>query len=163
MSSRLLVVCVSEAEPSLVDQFVAEGHLPALHTLLAHGARGRTFYRAPWLLTPQCWATIITGASAGHHGVFDYWQRDTRGRFRETSAADLAVEPFWVQLSRAGTTCGIVHVPLTYPAPAVRGFVVSGQDAPAYHPSAVWPRALYDDLSARFGTAHVKDTFPAGQ
>lgn len=158
---RTLIFCVSEMAPDLVAQWA--GDLPTINRLAQAGVNGRTRYAAPFYLTPQMWATINTGTTPGHHGIFDYRQRFEDGAFRETHGGDVAGRPWWSVLEEAGFAAGVINLPLTYPPDMARGFMISGQDAPGSHPSIMTPASLYDELSAAFGRYHLKDVFPGGQ
>jgi predicted AlkP superfamily phosphohydrolase/phosphomutase len=109
------------------------------------------------------WATILTGRTPGSHGIFDYWQRGPDGAFFETRGRDVRGPRLWDEFAKNGTACGFVNVPMTYPPPQVSGFALSGQDAPGDHHSIAYPRAMYTELSHRFGRYHHKDIFPGGQ
>ena len=159
----VLVIAASEATPQLVDRWISSGDLPNLSTLKEEGSRGTTSHGVPYLLTPQTWATIATGRSPGHHGVFDYWQRGPDGRFRETHLTDLCQMPAWQIAAQAGKGCAVVNVPLTYPPPRVDGLAtLSGQDAPGSRASISHPRTLHSDIVSRFGRYAFKDAFPGG-
>jgi predicted AlkP superfamily phosphohydrolase/phosphomutase len=160
---RLVVLALSEASPVLIEQFCSRGTMPHLQALRAAGLTGRTRYSTPYLLTPQMWATILTGRTPGSHGVFDYWQRGAGGSFFETRGRDIRGPRLWDELESNGVPCGIINVPMTYPPPKVKGFALSGQDAPGAHPSICWPRSFYHDVTRRFGRYHHKDIFPGGQ
>ena len=160
---RLVVVALSEASPQLVEHFCGSGRMPRTQALRDTGLVGHTRYSTPYLLTPQMWATILTGRSPGSHGVFDYWQRQPDGSFAETRGGNIRGRRFWDELSDHGIASGIVNVPITYPAPKVKGFSLSGQDAPGAHPSIAWPPTFYKELTRRFGRYHHKDIFPGGQ
>jgi predicted AlkP superfamily phosphohydrolase/phosphomutase len=135
--------------------------MPRLKALRNSGLTGRTRYGAPVLLTPQMWATVLTGRSAASHGVFDYWQRSADGRaFREMHGDDIRGARIWDELDRSGLTSGFVNVPMTFPPAKTSGFMISGQDAPGPHASIAFPKALYVDLVSQFGRYHHKDIFP---
>ena len=160
----VLVVCLSEAAPALVDQWIASGDLPNLARLYDEGIHGRTAHGQPTLLTPQLWATIATGRSPGHHGVFDYWQRGRDGRFRETHFPDIKQPTLWQLVAESGRRCGVVNIPLTYPPPRCDGLtVVAGQDPPGSRRSIAHPKEAYDGIVDRFGRYGFKDAFPGGQ
>ena len=162
-TKRVLVICLSEATLDLIIPWAQQGLLPTLQSWIREGALGRTAYGKPYLLTPQMWATICTGRSAGQHGIFDYWQRGANGRFSETHGEDLQAPSFWSHLQERERRVGVVNVPMTYPPHRVQGLMISGQDAPGSHPSIFHPRSLHQDLTQRFGRYHLKDVFPGGQ
>ena len=159
----MLVVSMSEAAPDLISRLCAAGRLPNLQRIHAEGSVGRLAYGIPALNTPQLWATICTGRSAGWHGIFDYWHRGHKGHFEEVRGAQLQAEPIWRLLSLRGIPSGIVNVPMTYPPEAIRGFMVAGQDAPGAHWSIAHPRRLYSEVTSRFGRYRLKDIFPGGR
>src|ERR1700685_2360361 len=106
MAKRLVVLALSEVSPDLLDEFCARGKMPRLQALREKALIGRTRYGVPYLLTPQMWATILTGRSAGSHGVFDYWQRDDDGSFFETRGKDIRGPRIWDALANNRIPCG---------------------------------------------------------
>lgn len=128
-----------------------------------NGIVGAVRYSMPYLLTPQMWATILTGRTPGSHGVFDYWQRSRDGSFFETRGSDIHGLRIWDVFAKNAVQSGFINVPMTYPPPHSGGFFLSGQDAPGAHPSIAFPRSLYSDITRLFGRYHHKDMFPGGQ
>ena len=159
-AQRLIVLAFSEASPELIDKYCAAGVMPCLSKLREKAALAHTRYNVPCLLTPQMWATIFTGRSAGSHGIFDYWQRSRKGIFVETRGGDVKGPSVWDVLESHGVASGVVNAPMTYPPPRTRAFAISGQDAPGSHVSMMWPPELYKELEAVFGRYHHKDIFP---
>ena len=159
---RLIILTLSEASPDLIDTFCNRGIMPHTQALRRSGLTGRTRYSTPYLLTPQMWATILTGRGPGSHGIFDYWQRRSDGSFFETRGGDIQGPRIWDELSKNRIPCGFINVPMTYPPPQVPGFALSGQDAPGAHRSIAFPRQLYGEIVRRFGRYHHKDIFPGG-
>ena len=163
MANRVIVIALSEASPHLIDLFCENGVMPRLRSLRAEGLIGRTRYGAPYLLTPQMWATILTGRNAGRHGIFDYWQRAPDGRFREVRGSEMHGPRLWNALHDLDIASGFVNVPMTYPPPQTKGFAISGQDAPGDHASITFPRSLRHEIELAFGRYHHKDIFPGAQ
>jgi len=161
--SRVAVLALSEASPVLIERFCAAGVMPNLNALVERGLIGRTRYSIPYLLTPQLWATILTGRHAASHGVFDYWMRRDDGRFCEVRGADIHGPRLWDSLADHDVASGWINVPLTSPPPATPGFALSGQDARGAHASIAHPRALFREVTRRLGRYHHKDIFPGGQ
>ncbi len=159
---RVLVIALAEATLDLLVPWASAGRLPTFERLLREGSWGPLRSQIP-LITPQLWGTIVTGYSPGRHGAFDFWQRGPDGRFREINGGDLKERPIWSRLSERGIPCGVVNVPFTYPPQRLRGFMISGQDAPGAHRSIAYPPTLYDDLVRRFGRYRLKDIFPGGR
>jgi predicted AlkP superfamily phosphohydrolase/phosphomutase len=159
---RILVIALAEASPVLIERFVAGGELPNMKRLMDEGARGRLESVVP-TLTPQMWGAIMTGRSAGHHGLLDFWQRDENGRFVETRGDSRAQPAVWDLLNDCGRKSAIINVPFTYPPTRLSGFMISGEDAPGAGRDIASPPELYDEIVRRFGRYRLKDIFPAGR
>lgn len=157
------VLCISEMEPTLLTKWMSR--LPNFAALKERGLTGTTKYSYPFLLTPQMWATITTGVTAGSHGVFDYWQRDdSTGKFSETNGGDIEVERIWEILDDSGIRTCIANVPHTYPPSTLKhGILFSGQDAPGAHSSIATSKQAYQTITKHLGRYHHKDIFPGGQ
>ena len=159
---RVLVISLAEATLDLILPWAEAGYLPTFQHLMNEGVYGRLQSRIPFI-TPQMWGTIFTGTPASRHGVFDFWQRDDNGRFRETNGSDLKQKPIWDILGENGLSSGIVNMPFTYPPRPVNGYMISGEDAPGAHRSIASPPGIYDELTNRFGRYRLKDIFPGGR
>ena len=154
---RTLIICLEGAAFDLVEPWAQAGYLPALATLMAEGVHGPL--RA-WT-EPDCaaaWASMVTGYSAGLHGVYDVdggiQGGDTR---RPATAAGLRRDPFWRLLCAAGKRVGVVNAPFTYPVEPIDGFMIAGAGAPdILSPGAVHPPDLVEDLHGR-GIDYVLD------
>ena len=159
---RLLVIGLAETTLDLLVPWGDAGRLPNLTRLMQYGAWGRLRSQIP-AITPQLWATIVTGRSPGHHGAYDFWQRGPDGQFREINGNDLHAAPIWSRLSERGLPSAIVNVPFTYPPHNINGFMISGEDAPGAHPSIASPESIYHEITGKFGRYRLKDIFPGGR
>jgi predicted AlkP superfamily phosphohydrolase/phosphomutase len=84
------------------------------------------------------------------------------------NATALRARPLWTILSAAGVSTGVTNFPLTYPAPAVTGFVVSdaylrSSDTvnPSTDPAALYPPAIQDEAAAIVQTTDATPALPA--
>ena len=161
-SKRVMVIALSETTMSLIEPWANAGLLPAFRRFMLRGASGTVEARIPFS-TMQMWANIVTGKGAGHHGIHEFWQRGSDGRFTETGASDLKEPPIWRILSDRGVKCGIANLPLNYPSQPSEGFALAGQDAPGAHRSIAYPPSLYDEIVRKFGAYHLKEAFPGGR
>src|SRR5690606_32579788 len=65
------------------------------------------------------------------HGIFDHRYYDPASALmRVNHSGRFRVPTLWQLLDRAGRSVVSLNLPGTYPAPKVRGIVVSGMDAP---------------------------------
>jgi predicted AlkP superfamily phosphohydrolase/phosphomutase len=161
-AGRVLVIALAEATLDLIGPWAAGGRLPTIRALLDSGVHGRLRSQIP-LVTPQMWGTIVTGRTPGHHGAFDFWQRGNDGRFRAVNGSNLRHSPVWSLLSARDVPCAVLNVPFTFPPTPIRGFMISGEDAPGAHRSIAAPPTVYDEVVARFGRYRLKDVFPGGR
>lgn len=159
---RVLVIALQEATLDLIRPWAGNGTLPALKKMMAGGACGTIGALEP-LTTPHNWANILTGMGAGRHGVFDFWQRDSCGRFNPTSRLSLREKPVWTLLEEQGVKSAFINVPLTYPPEAAGGFMVAGTDAPGITRAIADPPEIYDQITRRFGSYRPNAVFPGGR
>ncbi len=159
---RLLVIAIQEATLDLIRPWAAAGILPALRKMMDTGICGTIQGREP-LSTPHSWGNILTGRGAGHHGVFDFWQRDDSGRFSPTSRRSLRAKPVWALLEEGGLKPAMINVPLTFPPEAAGGFMVSGFDAPGITRAIAAPPEIFDQITRQFGSYRPAAVFPGGR
>ena len=83
--------------------------------------------------TGPSWTTIYTGLKQAEHGVKDCWGRPSKGH----TVRDLRC--LWDDL---GLRCGLIGLPVTWPAWALDGWMVSGIPAPIMDERGRWPQDL---------------------
>ncbi len=171
---------------------VAAGRLPNFARLLESGASMDLATIRPTGPEPV-WAAVATGMYPSKNGVRStalyYVRGDSRAlallpdhcfspwlvrlgiiRREEYSSAALRARPLWSILADAGIAVGVVRWPLTYPAQAVNGFVLSDRfhdligsmlelDDTAAYPAAVLPIAREAFLQQ---DAHERPSFEPG-
>ena len=160
--NRLLVIALAEATFDLIIPWMEQGELPALKKFFEEGTTGNLKSSIP-MITPQIWGNIVTGKNPGLHGLFDFWQRGNDGKFKEINGSQVKVKTIWKILSENGLNSGIVNIPFTYPPQKIKGFMISGEDAPGAHPSIAYPKKLYYEIVEKFGKYRLKDIFPGGR
>ena len=135
---RLLVLGLDGLDFSLVRKMLLQGSLPNLARLARQGGFAPLETTAP-PQSPTAWSSFITGLSPGHHGVFDFIQRDpkTLTPYLSTSRVTpgrrlilgpLAIplgggraellrrqKPFWWYLSGAGIPATVIKIPAHFP------------------------------------------------
>jgi predicted AlkP superfamily phosphohydrolase/phosphomutase len=157
---RLTVIGLDSATFDVIDPLVAQGELPNLGRLLATGACG-ILRSTTHPLTPQAWATMVTGVNAGRHGLWDFVERDESGYgLHVVNGSHRRAPAVWDYLSAAQRRCGIVNVPFTCPAPVVSGFAIAGFDADVREEGMTYPPSLLEELRGRFGPLVFDHKFP---
>jgi predicted AlkP superfamily phosphohydrolase/phosphomutase len=72
---KVVVLGVDGLDPTLLQQFVAQGKLPNFEKLLAEGDF-KPLQTTVAAQSPVAWSTFITGMDPGGHGIFDFVHRD---------------------------------------------------------------------------------------
>src|SRR5688572_30909343 len=92
--SRVLTVVLDAADPELVWRWAGEGKLPELRRLMEEGASARL--ASPGDLMPEAaWPTLLTGASTGEHGLYN-WRPVRPGSYQRTRQPPGSHRrPFW--------------------------------------------------------------------
>ncbi len=155
----VLLVGIDGADPQVLERLMAAGRLPNLARLRAEGAYGPLRSREP-LLSPIVWTTIATGRKGQDHGVLDFVEMSPDGKPVPITSARRRVPALWNVITAAGRSAGVVGWYASYPAEAVRGFVVS--DRLGFHQvrsarsdgaGSTYPEALAAEIRARLGQA----------
>ena len=174
---RVVIVAIDGASLDLVSLAVAAGRLPNFGRRVDGGAAVHLATLRPTQAEPV-WTTIATGKLPAHHGIRSAARYPVRGaaaavevlpdyvfaqalarygflRTEPLGPAAVTARPFWAIAGDAGLRAGVVGWPITYPASAVNGYVVSDE----FHhldparlaiegPQAVWPPGLLPDVIA---------------
>ena len=155
---RVSMILLDGASLEFIAPVAAQGRLPHFGRLLDEGAVMHLATLRPTQPAPV-WTSVATGKLPFRHGIrsaatyafrggdrpiallpdYCYAQALVRfGFFKEephTSAAVLAT-PFWEILGSFGISTGVVGWPLTFPARAVHGYLVSDEFSRAATPSS---------------------------
>lgn len=151
---RCVILGLDGMEPSLAEQYMAEGKLPNLAALKKKGCFRRLGTTAP-PLSPVAWSTFLTACNPGKHNIFDFLTRDRRtylpllssvsirgtsrtlklGRYRiPVGKPDIRGlrkgTPFWNILGEHGIFSSIIRVPITFPPESFHGVLLSAMCVP---------------------------------
>lgn len=77
---RTIVIGMDGLDPLLCERLMDEGRLPNLARLRDAGGYRRLATTMP-PQSPVAWASFITGANPGVHGIFDFIHRDPQGAY----------------------------------------------------------------------------------
>ncbi|MCH8478598.1 MAG: tetratricopeptide repeat protein [Wenzhouxiangella sp.] len=124
-SETCLLVYWEAADWEQVQRLVQAGHLPMLAGLLREGVAGPLHSPpplAPWPLA----TSLLTGRIAADHGIVHCQQALAGSDHPEpVTPANLEAAPLWRILATAQRPAAFINWPLSYPAPAESGLVVS--------------------------------------
>lgn len=192
-ASRITLIAVDAGSLELVTSATAQGRLPNFGRILDAGAAMHLATLHP--TSPEAvWTAVATGKlpqknGVGSPGVYrpatggdpirllpDYCFANGLVRFgllveEPHTSATVRARTLWGILSMVGVAVGVVNWPLTYPAPAVNGYVVSdvysrlalttsGLD----DTSILYPPDLHDEMLAVLQTSALDGggVVPAG-
>jgi hypothetical protein len=146
-ASRVAILLVDGGSLDFIAPAVAEGRLPNFGRLLDDGAVMHLATLRPTHPLPV-WTAVATGKLPYRNGIRSGAMYSARGSSERLqllpdfcfahglvrlglltehpyTSASVRVQTLWSIAGSAGITVGIAGWPLTYPAPSVRGFVVS--------------------------------------
>ena len=85
---RVVVLGLDGLDPTLAEQWMAEGQLPNLSALAKSGSFTRlgTTYPA---ISPVAWSSFMTGVDPARHNIFDFLDRDVRTYKPRLSSSDI--------------------------------------------------------------------------
>ena len=161
-TGKVLVIGVDAATFDLIDPWAAEGILPNFRRLMENGTRG-TLWTVPNMNSAPAWTSFATGKNPGKHGIYfftrpkpgTYEMEVINGSYRDGLT-------FWQIASQYGKRVGVINVPMTYPADAVNGFLISGLDTPGKHaPGWVFPSDLMAQIPQELGEYIIECGLPS--
>jgi predicted AlkP superfamily phosphohydrolase/phosphomutase len=151
--TKLLVIGIDAASPTLVEEWMADGTLPNLATLAKRGLVGRT-RGVDGFFVGSTWPSLYTGTNPAQHG-FHYQVQLASGSYRledRALGAFVQRDPFWRVLSRAGKRVAVLDVPLAKPEPELNGVhVVEWGGHDSLFGYSTTPPELASDIESRFG------------
>jgi type I phosphodiesterase/nucleotide pyrophosphatase len=180
---RVIIVLLDGGSLDIISPIAAEGRLPNFGKLLDGGAVMHLATLRPTQAAPV-WTAVATGKLPYKNGIRSaatYGVGGSRDRIEllpdfcfahgmvhlgvldeapETSAS-VRARTLWSVLSGLGIPVGVIGWPLTYPAPAVRGYVVSdrfqqlGEAALDLEDDLVYPPDLLASARAAAGRPRV--------
>ena len=115
LPERVLILGLDGADWDVLRPLAAAGRLPNLAAWMRDGDGAPLPSTTPPMSFPA-WSSFATGVAPGHHGIFDFTQKQPGAyAIRFVNAADRAGEAFWMTASRAGRRVLCLGVPATYP------------------------------------------------
>jgi predicted AlkP superfamily phosphohydrolase/phosphomutase len=143
---RVLVIGWDGADWRILDPMLEKGALPNLAGLIERGGRAvlkSTLPTHSW----AAWPSFLTGVDPADHGVYDILESRKEGRQLPVSYRSIKEQTFLADLTRAGIETVMVNVPLTFPAPKIRGKLIAGGVLPKRR-SFTHPESLERELEA---------------
>jgi predicted AlkP superfamily phosphohydrolase/phosphomutase len=147
-SAKVCVIGLDGATFDVLDRWVGAGEMPNLARLMERSARADLLSTVPPVTGPA-WTSMTTGVNPGRHGIFDFVKvRDSGTKTRLVNSRDVLPPRIWDLFQQAGYGVGVYRVPVTYPATAVNGFMVTGLLTPPRGRYLSHPPELADTIRA---------------
>lgn len=124
MKNRLILLGIDGATFDFLDYWMERGKLPTFKKLIEGGARAELQSTTP-PISPVAWASFVTGANPGKHGVFGFLENEEIYQTDIVTSKSIDGDFFWKILDK-NINVGSVGIPLTYPPRKLNGFLLSG-------------------------------------
>ncbi|TFG56167.1 MAG: hypothetical protein E4H35_05090, partial [Candidatus Aminicenantes bacterium] len=153
-ADKMIVLGLDGMDPVLTKRWIDEGRLPAFRKLL-QGGDFRPLRTSLPPQTPVAWSNFTTGMDPGGHGIFDFFNRDTKTYIpvfsaTETSGAAKTIRigktviplsggqirnlrkgrAFWQILEEAGVPSTVFKMPSNYPPVESKQRTLAGMNTP---------------------------------
>lgn len=145
---NVLLIGLDGATFTVLDRLMSSGDMPYLAKLQTQSARAPLASVVP-PLTPPAWTSLMTGQRPGSHGIFDFFQMESREtrHIRFATANDILCETIWERASSNGFRTTVLNFPLMFPPPKINGNVIPGWVPWRQLRLACWPKDLFDRLT----------------
>lgn len=122
-----ILIGLDGATFSVLDPLMRDNVMPFLKEFVASGVRAELRTVIP-ALTPPAWTSLVTGRSPGHHGIFDFFIRESMDRpyMRLVTSRDIRAETIWSIANRHRMRVTALNFPVMFPPPQIDGSVVAG-------------------------------------
>jgi predicted AlkP superfamily phosphohydrolase/phosphomutase len=128
--NKVVFIGLDGASWSFLNRLIEQGQLPNLARAKREGAAA-DLRSVPCYMSPPAWATMMTGALPHKTGIYTFGRpADDDYFFVDVNAEDVALPSVWDIASHAGKKVASINVPVTYPARAVNGIMISGMMTP---------------------------------
>ena len=127
--SRVLLLGLDGITYNVLDPAFEAGHMPRYKALLERSASGILESTIP-PYTPPGWTSIFTGVNPGKHGIFGFTLGNVQQKRGLVRLDKVKAPAIWNAANAQGKRIGLFNIPMTYPAPVVDGWSVSGMLTP---------------------------------
>ena len=147
---RTVVIGLDGGNWPLVDEWIADGRLPAFERLRDEGAWGTSRSYLPPVTCPN-WKCYASGKNPGKLGVY-WWERIETDNQEMVlpDATDFTSPELWDYLNDAGMETGVINLPMSYPPRELDGFMIAGGPR-SRERNYTTPEELQEEVESRFG------------
>jgi predicted AlkP superfamily phosphohydrolase/phosphomutase len=156
MNNRVSIIGLDGATFRLILPWVKEGKLPTLSGMMQKGTWGN-LESTIHPLSPQAWASFMTGKNPGKHGIFEFIEHKPYSYgLNYVNGGFVQGNKLWDLLSDTGKRVCIINVPFTYPPDKVNGYLISGLDSPGIRSDFCYPPSLLEEITKKFGEYQLR-------
>jgi predicted AlkP superfamily phosphohydrolase/phosphomutase len=147
MTRQTLLLGLDGGTFTVLEPLMRDGVMPFLKEFAASGVSAELNSVIP-ALTPPAWTSLTTGRSPGHHGIFDFFCKESPDshHIRVATARDVHAETIWSIAARNELRTIALNFPLMFPPPKLHGYVVPGWMPWRQMRLGCHPPDLYDRL-----------------
>jgi len=142
---NILFIGIDGMDWEILDPLIKQNRMPNFSKLVRGGASAR-------INTNEAngsavyWTSIATGQHASKHGIEGFVVEDPRTRQLNPYTSDMRkTKAFWNILSEKGIGVGIIGWFISWPAEAVKGFMISSYYTISDTEQLTWKGTIYED------------------
>ncbi len=152
--SKIFVLGLDGGTFQIIDTLIDENMLPNFKKIKKNGSYG-VLKSIIHPLTPQAWASFITGVNPGKHGLFDFGEmKEGAYELQLVTSRTRQSKTIWHYLNLNGKSIIVLNIPLTYPIEKVKGIFISGMHTPEFK-KGVYPISLANELNESFSNYKI--------
>jgi len=124
---KVIVIGFDGATFDIIKPMVKNGKLPNFAKMMQNGVHGNLRSTIPPTSAPA-WTSFATGVNPGKHGIFDFIDHKNSSvkELRIVDSTLIQQKTMWELLGEKGIKCGVVNIPITFPAKKINGFMITG-------------------------------------
>ena len=147
MSIQTVLIGLDGATFSILDMLMDDDVMPFLKEFTDTGVRAPLRSVVP-ALTPPAWVSLVTGHRPGRHGIFDFFRKESANdpAIRLLTSRDVASRTMWSIANDYGLKATVLNFPISFPAPAIDGYLVAGSVPWRHLRQGCYPSTLYDRI-----------------
>lgn len=153
----LLIIGLDAGDPRFIEEWVGQGHLPNISSIMKSGIWGRT--TGPELVTEHgVWISLLSGISRGSHGYY-YFRQLKSGTYElePVTGLDIDAPPFWSYLIGTKRRALVIDAADTRLYSGLEGIQISNWAThhnwdPYHFKTASEPPEIIEEIGRKFGT-----------
>ena len=156
-SKRVLIIGLDGFTWKIGDKLIQDGYMPTLGELVKNGCHGKLKSVMPFETGPA-WSSFQAGCYPNNTGIFSFHTFDHQtNQIRLNSFRDIRIPTLWELLSDNEKKVICINMPMTSPAPKIKGVIVPGMLCPGLNEQTVHPPEIYQEFIENQKNYHIVD------